>query len=152
MSIQQVPVDKQIGEWMARDSAHPERTVHYSWLARFQLALDTDNCTVTVTLRIHLRGAAASATQRRAWLDAISAKWNGKFKLCCNDDCPNGYSIEFNVVFVDTDEGAHYTIYVHESTELRDADASNWSLDGADDPNLNRSDVTHEFGHMIWKL
>jgi hypothetical protein len=140
VSFQQCPVDLPVVEHMVGDATHPAWTRDFSFRVRFQFAIDSDACTIVITVRIHLTGAAVGAAQQTAWSDAIAAKWN---RLCAN-----GYQISFSVTFVATAADAHYVVNVHGAADPVGADMSNWNVDGTN-PAENRNDVTHEFGHMI---
>lgn len=141
MSVQGVAVDKDVPEQMVGDAAHPAWTGDHSFRARYRLEVDSDRCTVTVTLRIHLVGATTAA-ERKAWTDAIMAKWNNRFKLCCDDDCIQGYAIRFILLFVGAADDPHVTVTVHPAAAPAGADMANWNIG-------DTTDVTHEFGHCI---
>lgn len=146
MGVQQAPVDLPVTEHMTGDAAHPAFTGDHSFRARFQFMIDSDNCTITIIVRIHLVGAATTPAQRQAWSNAVAAKWSKTYKLCCDDDCANGYAISCKLEFVNDPADAHYTVTVHPAGAPIGADMTNWNLGG---PASTTDDVTHEFGHYI---
>lgn len=109
--------------------------------SRFQLQVNTDTCEIRVIVRVHLNGTPSQA-QKDAWEGAIESKWSNKFKLCCRDDCVQGYRIACDLQFVPTRQDADFEVTPHPAGAPVGADTSNWNEGDNNDP-------THEFGHYI---
>jgi hypothetical protein len=111
----------------------------YSWRARFHVRVDEPGCRVTVTIRIRIAGNITNQ-QRDAWEAAIQARWNDRFKLCCDGCCCiDGFPIVLDIVFVTANE--HQVVNAGGST----TNMTNWGTN-------DTVDVGHEAGHMLGAL
>jgi hypothetical protein len=146
MGVLQAPVDRQITEHMVGDAKHPANTGDHSFRSRFQFRIDTDHCTIWVVVRIFLTGAATTPAQRQAWSSAVAGKWSNTYKLCCSDDCTDGYAINCGLEFVNDAGGAHYTVTVHAAGAPVTTSMTDYNLGGGQSA---LDDLTHEFGHYI---
>jgi hypothetical protein len=130
-------------------AAHSAWNGTYGWTARF--ALDIDRAAGTLTIAMRLTTGAAEEV-RRAWEQAIEAKWGGgRFRLAVapqGEEPARSYAIHCDVSFVDT--GGHYTVTANAPGATASGRAG---LGGTTSMTAwgttDTVDVTHEFGHML---
>lgn len=125
----------------------------YGWQSKYMLTVRRTSCTVLLTMRLKVTGAAITAAQKTAWKTAIENKWNGKVRFVCPDRrcvgaCGAGYPVAVEVVYVES--GEHYTVTANNPGAAEGGRAglggttsmTGWGVD-------DLVDITHEFGHMI---
>ena len=126
----------------------PEWNLTTWWNSKYQLTVDRDNCTVSVTVRIKVTGTVTEA-QKAAWKNAVETKWNNKVYFCCSGcNCPRGLPVTITLQYVDSGEDYTVTAQTPGTTlEGREGLGGTTSMTGwgADDT----IDITHEFGHML---
>jgi hypothetical protein len=115
---------------------------------KFKLEVLRASCSVKVTVKIKVTGTITD-DQKSGWKTAIENKWNGKAKLLCPDPackaaCPDGYSVSFEVQWVNS--GEHYVVEANsapaDGVRSVTPDISHWGVN-------DTIDITHEFGHML---
>lgn len=125
----------------------------YGWQSKYMLTMRRNPCSVLLTMRLKVSGAAMTAAQKTAWKNAIEAKWNNKVRFMCPDTrcagaCGAGYPVSVEVQYVEAN--FHYEITAHNpgaTTGGRAGLGGTISMTGWGVNDL--IDITHEFGHMI---
>jgi hypothetical protein len=133
----------------------------YSWRARWRLRLDmrAEVGGLDVIARL---SSSASATVRRAWENAIVAKWSNKFAFCVLRDAPivirpgvkdelaEMYPIRVLIVWETDPRKADYVITPNAAGATASGRAGvggTTSMTGWG--TADTLDITHEFGHML---
>lgn len=125
----------------------------YGWRSKYMLTVRRSACSVLLTMRLKVAGAAITDAQKAAWKAAIEGKWNGKARFVCPDRrcvgaCGAGYPVTIEVTYVAANE--HYVVTANNPGAASGGRAglggttsmTGWGVD-------DTVDITHEFGHMI---
>ena len=133
----------------------------YSWRARWRLRLDMRAEVGGLDLIARLN-SSASATVKRAWENAIVAKWSNKFAFCVLRDTPivirpgvkdefaEMYPIRVLIVWETDPRKADYVVTPNAAgatTGGRAGVGGTTSMTGWG--TADTLDITHEFGHML---
>jgi hypothetical protein len=123
----------------------------FGWDSKMNVAVDGPRGIVTTTVRLYTTAPQATRT---TWESAIESRWSRRFDLLVTGLLPGDtqrYVIVIDVVWVDRQSDAHYTIQAIDPahpppnrTLGRGGTVSmtEWGTGGA-------QDIPHEFGHML---
>jgi hypothetical protein len=146
------PITETISHAPARFAAW---NITVSWHARWRLRLTTrPQPKLEVVVRLY---STVSDAQKRAWEEAIVAKWDNRFAFCVKKDpLPAGaagasrysevYPIRVLIAWLPSAEGADYTI-VANAAGARVGLGGTTGMTGWG--TADRTDITHEFGHIL---
>jgi hypothetical protein len=120
----------------------------FGWDSKMNVSVDGPHGVVTTTVRLFTTAAQAN---RAAWEAAIESRWSRRFDFIVGGVTESRYVIVVDVVWVDRQNDAHYTITAIDPahplpnrTLGRGGTVSmtEWGTAGS-------QDVPHEFGHML---
>lgn len=110
-------------------------------LAKFRLTVDLDSKSIFVLLRFNFRKSSFNMTQLD---EAVKSRWNDRFDV---DALINNERIVFTIEFKteETKSNNGLVIFVHDTKGRSMVNNDGMYLS----PNAGRSQIAHEFGHLI---